>query len=384
MLESKNTQFSLSPTGEILWQEKLNNPVPGVAVATLTKGESYLQPEISVADNEITAQHDQKAIQNHLSLWLKTHLGAVIEPLMLLAPMKGVKRGDDPVTKIADKVYEGLGIVSREDIEDLIKELTPETRTDLRAKKIRLGPILVFMPELNKPAAIRLRALLWSIFNGTQLPAPVPADGIVSMTIDDKDVDKDFYRAIGYPLYANKAVRIDMLDRVVSCVYDHAEKGKFQARHEMAEWLGCSIQDLYKVLEEMGHTKVYDPLDNVEEKTEEAALADDKAAEQASKTDSLDTVVSQGEPAEVEKKSAEKPELATFRLKKGKAFQSKDGRSAKGKGSYNKSSDKPHKGHKKPRKDKKPRGPRVISVEAKKSEDDSPFAILQQLKNKSK
>ena len=79
----------------------------------------------------------------------------------------------DPVSKIAAKIYDGLGIVSRNDLESEIAELTTETRGDLRAKKIRLGPILAFIPALNKPAAVKLRALLWAIYNDVALPCEI-------------------------------------------------------------------------------------------------------------------------------------------------------------------------------------------------------------------
>ena len=145
-------------------------------------------------------------------------------------------------------------------------------------------------------------------------PVKLPADGIVSAKIEDENPNEDYYRAIGYPLYGGRAVRIDMLDRVISCVYDHATGGKFQARHEMAEWLGCSIADLYKVLEAMGHVKAHDPADEIKdegdapeiERAEEKTVEDKPAA---------------GEEKAAEKKLDVKPELATFRLKKGKASQ---------------------------------------------------------------
>lgn len=338
MLESKDTQFSLSETGEILWQEKLNNPVPGVPVAQLHKGESPLSPEVSLVGREDVAE------LNHLKVWLKTHIAKVLESLVLLAVPEGSAPKDDPVSKIALRVYNDMGIVPRTELENFISELTPETRADLRAKKIRLGPVLAFMPELNKPAAVRLRALLWSLYHNAPLPASVPNDGIVSIRIEDGNAD--YYRAIGYPLYGKRAVRIDMLDRVISCVYDHAENGKFKARHEMAEWLGSSIADLYDVLEAMGHKKIYDPAD------------DEPAAEEKEGED-----------------KAEKPELATFRLKKGKAADSGSGK--KRPKAHKAKSDAQKKKVKKPKRDS---GPRVMTVEAKVKEEDNPFAVLGQLK----
>ncbi len=386
MLESKNTQFGLSGEGKILWQEKVNNPVPGVEVAILSKGKKPLSPIISIIENETTSKYDNQELKNRLNLWFSDYLKETIEPLVMLENPSGVDVKDDAVSKISAKLYENMGIIPREDLEYLIAELTPENRSDLRAKKIRLGPVLVFMPDLNKPAAVRLRALLLSIYNGYDLPAKVPADGIVSVKVEDNDANPDYYRSIGYPLYGARAVRIDMLDRVISCVYDHADKGRFQARHEMAEWLGCSIEDLYKVLEAMGHTRIYNPLEQKDQLKTKVLEAKDFS--EGSKE------VFSGDK---ENMTSKKPDLAIFKLKKGKAFSSgKKGfgnKSAYKKDSNNNSN---NKGKvkvvtKKPNKNKdrrnknnmdstKNRTPRVISAEAKISEDDSPFAILQQLK----
>jgi len=375
MLESKNTQFTLSAEGKILWQEKINNPIPGVEIAVLAKGSQPLKPLVIITECEATSKYDIQELKNRLNIWIKSHLSETIEALVMLEVPSGVAIKDDAVSKIAAKLYDGMGIVPREDLEDLIAELTPETRSDLRSKKIRLGPVLAFMPDLNKPAAVRLRALLLSIYNGYELPPKAPADGIVSVKIEE-DADPIYYRAIGYPLYGGRAVRIDMLDRVISCIYDHADKGKFQARHEMAEWLGCSIEDLYNVLESMGHTKIYDPAeqeDQLKEKT-----SDDVT--EVEKNDKEETT-SKKEDAEVKK-----PDLATFRLKKGKAFASKQAGSGSKSFSNKCNQAKSKDSNKKPfnkkneKKNNKDRSPRVISAEAKTSKDDSPFAILQQLK----
>lgn len=390
MLGSKTSQFSLSAEGKILWQEKLNNPLPGVEVGALQKGEHALKPVVCVLDNEHTAKYEKAELENHLKLWFKTHLSEVLEPLALLEVPQGVEAKDDAVSQIASHIYNGLGIVPREELESLISDLTPETRADLRAKKIRLGPILAFIPALNKPAAVKLRALLWSLYHDAPLPAALPADGIVSVKIEDESANPLYYRSVGYPLYGGRAVRIDMLDRVISCVYDNAEKGKFQARHEMAEWLGCSIEELYKVLEAMGHTKIYDPADNKEEEGQQQESAKDAEISEAISEVADEKKVAPAEegaenPAEGEEskpKQDEKPELATFRLKKGKAFEK--GGSKQGEKRFKPSTSKSDKKKGKPQKHhkggKKDKGPRVISVEAKQKDDDSPFAILQQLK----
>lgn len=388
MLQSKSSQFTLSPNGEILWQEKLNNPLPGVAVARLEKGDSALRPNLVISINDQTSSIDQTQLLNQLKLWLKMHIAEILEPLILLETPQGVEIKSDAVSVIVQRVYEGLGIVPRETLEDVIAGLTPETRADLRAKKIRLGPVLAFIPALNKPAAVKLRALLWSLYNNQALPAKTPSDGIVSVRIEEEAPNEAYYRAIGYPLYGTRAVRIDMLDRVISCIYDHADKGKFQARHEMAEWLGCSIEDLYKVLEAMGHVKIYDLLDELKPEVVVDHVKPEETETPAPQVEELVPVTDESSKDATEKPKDVKPELAIFRLKKGKAFEKAGKGEFKGhKKSHENASSAPSKGKKdfkkgdkKFDKKKKDNGPRVMSFEAKKKQEDSPFAILQQLK----
>jgi ATP-dependent RNA helicase SUPV3L1/SUV3 len=360
MLNAQAKQFRLGDDGQVLYQADASNPLPGAAVARVLKGASILEPAIEITDTSA----DKETVEK----WLKEHVATVLEPLVSLRNDETLQGA---VKDIALKVYDAMGIVPREELESLIVGLDQETRRTLRGKKIRLGPVLVFQPDLNKPAAVRLRAVLWSLYNGKNLPAETPKDGVVSFKIDSEKIDRAFYQAVGYPVYGPRAIRIDMLDRVINAVYENAKDGKFQAKHEMAEWLGCNIEDLYAILSAMGHKKIYDPALNVTEEkpTEEKT---EKPAEEATATP----------------KPQVKPELATFQLKKGKAFEKQEQRAPrppreKKERAPKESFKKGRAGKKQGKGEKKGERPeRVISAVAKSNPEDSPFAILQQLKVK--
>ena len=340
MLSAADKQFSLQADGHICYQADASNPLPGVPVAVIRKGDTVLTPVVEILDSvDLDKNEAQKKVQQSLDV----HLQQVLAPLFAL---KAEHEGEikPACSKIADCVYDALGTVPRATVEEFATQLDQDDRRVLRSWKIRLGPILVFQPDLNKPAAVKLRGLLWNLYHDKPLPADVPPDGIVSLRIDSEKSDPDFYRSIGYPLYGARAIRIDMLDRVINAVYDLAEGGKFQAQHQMAEWLGCSIDDLYQVLEAMGHKKIYDPLDEPQAEGQEA----EKSEEVSEKQD--------------------KPELATFRLKKGKAFEQ----------SRPEKSKKPKRAGKRNKKTNKT--PKITEVGPKPKLEDSPFAILQQLK----
>jgi ATP-dependent RNA helicase SUPV3L1/SUV3 len=254
--DATDKQFRLQDDGTLLFQSDASNPLPGQPLARVTKGASILSPEIVLLETDLLAGEEREAVLVRLQAYMTQHIATTLAPLIACSDetaFSGAARG------IAFQVYEGLGTIPRSQVEDLLPSLDPDSRKQLRDKGVRLGPLLIYLPLLNKPASVRLRALLWSLWNGKALPAPVPHDGAVSMAVDTANADPAFYRAIGYPLYGPRVARIDMLDRVVTAIYDSAKDGKFQAQHKMAEWLGCSIPDLYAVISAMGHRLVHDP-----------------------------------------------------------------------------------------------------------------------------
>ncbi len=388
VLKAEDKQFKLSDDGHILWQADATNPLPGEPIGKISKGDLLLKPRAAAIDTNLLDGHDKTAITEKLQEWLDRHIHFALEPLFRLTG------GDDLTAQargIAFQLQEALGILPRSNLEELIAGLDEEGRKALRARKVRMGPLLVFLPELNKPAAVRLRAILLTLFSGKELPAEIPKDGMVSFSIVDKNIDADYYRSIGYPVYGPRSIRVDMLDRVVCAVYDGAKDGKFQAEHKMAEWLGCNIADLYAVLGAMGHKLIHDPLNN-------AAPLTPPQAEGESPTTIEETTQNGGgdETAATDLPIAKaKPELATFRLKRGKADGIEPQRAPRPERTANKkekSFSKPdkkkddkkdfkHKKSDKPKREEKNYEDKVYSSVSKKIED-SPFAVLLQLKEK--
>jgi len=225
ILKATDEQFTLSPNGELLWQDKVGSPLPGAPVATLSKSEAILAPSVTPIDGAVAlAGVDAAEAQAVLERAVTAQIAKILEPLVALKTAGDVDGVTDSVRGIYDDVYAALGILPREALASHIAGLDTDTRRFVRQAGIKLGPVLVFMPALNKPAAVKLRALLWAIYNDKPLPVITPRDGVVSQKPEDENPDPAFYQAIGYPLYGARAVRIDMLDRVISAVYDSAVK----------------------------------------------------------------------------------------------------------------------------------------------------------------
>ncbi len=372
-------QFRLTDEGVILYQPDPTNPLPGNPAGRIRKGSALLSPETETTDPAMDAAK--------IAEWAQAHINEVLQPIILLNDEEQIQQ---PARDIALKLHEALGILPRADLEASIAALDEEGRRALRARKVRLGPVLVFLPALNKPASVRLRALLWNLWHDKPLPAVTPPDGVTSISVAGKDIDPVYFRAIGYPVYGPRAIRVDMLDRLIGSIYDGADKGVFKAKHEMAEWLGCTIPDLYAVIEAMDHKKIHDPADDVKPEAEKPAEAASPvpAAEQAAEPAAAPVAEQQA----AEKPAVQaKPELATFRLRRGKAYGKPPAREKPPKKPHKESSEKPYnkvrreKAKRPPerKKEREDRGERIISAMPKKKAEDSPFAMLKDLKVKS-
>jgi len=389
MQNAQDKQFKLNDLGQIFFQPDPTNPLPGSAVAEIRKGTSLYSPDIVLLSSDLLQGAEADSAKERLKNWLNVHISTVLAPLVKLEQAENLPAS---ARGIAFQLYERLGFILRQDLEDLISGLDEEGRRELRALGVRLGPVMVYVPAIGKPAAVRLRALLWQMWNDHSLPAPIPPDGMVSRRMESESLyNPAFQQAIGYPVYGPRMIRVDMLDRLICAVYDSAEKGLFRAQHKMAEWLGCPIDELYAVLEALGHRRVEEapppPPDTDSLRTTEIP-AENAVAE----TEQTDTPEDADKPMSLDVTSApqktdEKPQLALFKLKSSRPAQKpvfKRPEKHKPDTRTDKKDIKPAPRHASRKKDKqndrKQNNSKTLRAGPQKKLEDSPFAILQQLK----
>lgn len=393
-------RFSLAEDGQICWQDNKTNPLPGEAVATISKGNAQLTPEVKLIGTDLLEEGQKAALKSTIESWLHAHIKQVLAPIFNLMDEEGEGKLEGAARGIGYQLYENLGVIHRSEIENLIPDLTTDQRTALRRKRVKLGPILVFMPELVKPAAVNMRALLWGLWHEKDLPMSRPADGRVSVTVDPKEVDRNYFRSIGYPVFGNKAIRIDMLDRVITDIYDSSKNWQFQAKHSYMEWLGCGEEDLYGILESMGFKRKKDDdsgKEPVKANTEPDIPAPQEPTPSPAPTETpvpqepdpiqppmpteapvpdQPTEIPAPEPDNPNQSAADndKPALATFWLKKGKI-------SDRPKPKHHQKSAQAKKPNRKDKRQSSKPSVKTYTAAPKKDEidDDSPFSVLKQL-----
>ena len=255
-------QFVLTSDGTVRWT--------GDAVARLVAADDVLHPRLRIIADERLSGAPRDAVQARLDLWLKTHIEKLLGPLFELSKAEavtGIARG------IAFQLIEALGVLERQKILSEMKDLDQPSRATLRKYGVRFGAYHIYTPALLKPAARALASLLWamkrdnvdlSALSGAQHLA---GSGRTSFPVD-KALDRDAYRVLGYKQCGERAVRVDILERLADLIrpalaWREASPGpkppgafdgrSFVVTQAMTSLTGSAGEDFASVLRALGY-----------------------------------------------------------------------------------------------------------------------------------
>jgi ATP-dependent RNA helicase SUPV3L1/SUV3 len=209
-------------------------------------------------------------VQARLDLWLKAHLEKLLGPLFALASAEditGIARG------IAFQLTEALGVLERHRVAEEVKGLEQAARATLRKYGVRFGAYHLYLPNLLKPGPRALAIQLWALKEATpetkgldEVPH-LAASGRTSFPAD-KDVPKALYRVVGYRVCGERAVRVDILERLADLIRPAlawragspapkppgaVEGGGFAVTVNMTSLTGSSGEDFASVLRSLGY-----------------------------------------------------------------------------------------------------------------------------------
>jgi ATP-dependent RNA helicase SUPV3L1/SUV3 len=190
-------------------------------VGRIVAGAHILEPSVRVIADEQLTGSALELVQRRLDLWLGQHVKKLLGPLFDLEKgegLEGLARG------IAFQIAESLGVLDRTRVAEDVKSLSQEARGVLRKLGVRFGAYHLYLPGLVKPAPRALAAQLWVLKNGgtedVKGLGDVPhfaASGRTSF-VADPAVPKGLYRAAGFRVCGERAVRVDILERLADLI----------------------------------------------------------------------------------------------------------------------------------------------------------------------
>jgi ATP-dependent RNA helicase SUPV3L1/SUV3 len=236
-----DTEMEFTEQGGLMWGT--------TAVGKLVKGADALRPAVEAFVDEEAGEEVAEKVRRRLQHFIDRKVTALFEPLAALnkdEALQGLARG------FAFRLVEAMGVLPREAVATEVKDLDQEARGALRKHGVRFGQFTIFLPALLKPAPTRLRLVLWSLWNGLAEFPESPPPGLVTIP-NVAEVPKQHYTLAGYHPAGQRAVRIDMLERLADLLRQKDSRAGFEASPDMLSITGLTLEQFVDLMGGLGY-----------------------------------------------------------------------------------------------------------------------------------
>ncbi len=262
-----DTEIDFTEQGGLMWGKD--------AVGKLVAGSDALKPQVDVFVDDVAGPEVAQKVQRRLQHFVDRKIAALFEPLMNLSrdeSLSGLARG------FAFQMVEALGVLPRGQVADDVKALDQDARGALRKHGIRFGQFTIFLPLLLKPAPTRLRLVLWSLSKGIDAFPEAPPPGLVTIPID-KDAPEGADTMSGYRNAGERAIRIDMLERLADMLRAENTRSGFEAKADMLSITGMTLEQFADLMQGLGYKAEKGERPKVKAATEVVAPQADETSE---------------------------------------------------------------------------------------------------------
>ena len=243
LIEDEDTFFGITAAAELQWR--------GSRVGSLEAGADTLAPRIRLHVSDMIEPAQREQIEQRLRTWLDNYIAT------RLPGLDGLTSEDlpAPARGVAFQLREGLGSVRTAEVESLVSSLDQDARKALGRLGVRFGVETVHMPELLKPRAVDVRAVLWSTSKGIFPEAGPPPAGRVTVARAE-DTPDAYYLSVGYVRLGEWAIRAEMVERTAVLARRAAREGHFKVTDEMLSLVAVPRDAMTAILNDLGFRRV--------------------------------------------------------------------------------------------------------------------------------
>jgi len=292
LAEAADNAFVLSLDGTIRWV--------GAPVARLQAGDKFLEPRLLLLADDQLAGGAYEAVEQRLTLWLTAHVDK------LLGPLKALEKGDaltGAARGIGYQIAENFGVLDRSKVAEVVKNLDQQARSELRSLGVRFGAHHLYTSALMKPAPRALAAQLYALRHepeatGVADVSHLASSGRTSIP-NDPAISRDLYRVAGFRVCGERAVRVDILERLADLIRPALAwragapgempagaytGGGFVVTGAMTSLVGCAGEDFASILTSLGYRREMKPAPVAAEAPPVAPVATEGEAPAAAET----------------------------------------------------------------------------------------------------
>ena len=239
----KSDKLRLEIDHYIYW---IDNPI-----AHVIPGKDYLNPKIKILVDEAIDLESKEKLSNYLKKWLYTLIKKELSDLVNLS---NIKSHNNYERALCFQLFENNGIIKRELVSKIIKNISKENRTNLRKAGVKIGRYHIFLPKMLKPSAVNLRINLWKIYFQENKETTIPKSGL-NFLHDQMKKNKKFLLICGFENFDNFYIRVDILERLFLKIIESTKDGKFKIDSDMINLIGCNKENFFKLLELMQYKR---------------------------------------------------------------------------------------------------------------------------------
>ena len=236
-----DTEFDFTEQGGLMWGEH--------AVGKLVAGDDILAPRIEAFVDAEAGDDVVEKVGRRLNHFVNRKIEAAFEPLLAM-------KNDEAVTSVARglafRLVESLGVIPRSVVADDVKQLDQDQRGMLRKHGVRFGQYTIFQQLMLKPAPTRLRLVLWSLQENLGEFPEAPPPGLVTIPAVI-EAPKGYYPRAGYRLSGERAIRIDMLERLADMIRGMDSRAGFEATADMLSITGMTLEQFADLMGGLGY-----------------------------------------------------------------------------------------------------------------------------------
>ena len=235
----KSEDLRIEDDHKIYWME---NPI-----AYIIPGKDYLNPNLELMVDDTIDLELKGKIKFNLEKKLHEIITTELSDLVKLSKLNFK---NNYVRALCFQLFENNGVIKREKANQIIKNISKESRVELRKVGVKIGRYHIFLPRMLKPNAVNLRIKLWKLYFSEDKKYLIPKSGLNFLKKENKK-DKKFLLICGFENFNEFYVRVDILERLFLKIIENTKDGIFKINSDMINLIGCNKENFFKLLKLM-------------------------------------------------------------------------------------------------------------------------------------
>ena len=225
----------------------------GTKIAEIKPGKNYLNPNIKILSDDNLTDVDEKKLRETILKWVNNKKN---EHLKDLISIENVELKNSFSRGLSYQLFENNGVLEREKVNNLLKDLSKEERFQLRKMGIKIGKYHIYQPRMIRPNAVKLKSILWRCYNNLE-NIPYPNFGL-NFLKDFENKNKDFLRICGFETFGKFIIRVDILEKLFLEILNKSKNYEFDLDSKILNLLGCKKEDFKDFIKLLDYKPVND------------------------------------------------------------------------------------------------------------------------------